>query len=348
MYIKKKISKLDMIKIDGSSGEAGGQVLRTALGLSVLTQQPFIIKNIRAKRPNPGLREQHLQAIRAVKALCDAEVYGDELYSKELKFIPDKISQKRLDVKISTAGSTALVLQTLFLASLDNDLSIRVNGGSTWNLHAPSIIYLQEVFLPLLERIGLRNRIEIIKNGFYPRGGAVVNTVIKKTKLEYFDLVNKEKLNEIKIYSVASGHLKKASVAERQSKSAVSLITGHSPDIKINEKLNYVDALCPGSGVLIAANFENAVIGFDAVGERGKQSEVVGKEAAEGLIRTIKSEAAIDNFMLDQILPFVAVGKGGKFKFSEMTQHAETNIEIIRKFLDVGFKIKDNILEIEN
>ncbi|MEK6826081.1 MAG: RNA 3'-terminal phosphate cyclase, partial [Nanoarchaeota archaeon] len=292
------------------------------------------------------LREQHLQAVRAVKSLCNAEVHGDELHSKELKFIPNEISKKKLNIKISTAGSTALVLQTLFLASLGNDLRIRIDGGGTWNLHAPSIVYLQEVFLPLLEKIGLSNKIDVVRNGFYPKGGSIVNANIKKSKLGCLDLMERGELNGIRLFSIASEHLKKAQVAERQSKSAVDIIGGHFPDIKIKRKIDYVDALSPGSGILVVANYENTIIGFDVVGERGKQSEVVGREAGEGLMKILKSRASVDDFMLDQILPFLALSNGGKFKFNKMTEHAKTNIEIIKKFLDVEFKVEDCVIEV--
>ncbi|MFH1592632.1 MAG: RNA 3'-terminal phosphate cyclase [Candidatus Woesearchaeota archaeon] len=336
-----------MITIDGSVLEGGGQILRTSLGLSALTQQSFTIKNIRAKRENPGLREQHLQAIKSVKKLCDAEVSGDELYSKELKFIPGKITKKKLKIQVRTAGSTALILQTLFLASLNSDLNVRIIGGGTWNLYAPSILYLQEVFLPLLEKIGLKNNIEVLRNGFYPKGGAIVDSKIKKTKLEYLDLIERRELNSIGLFSIASSHLKKANVAERQSQSAVGLIGRKFSDIPIRRKVEYVDSVCPGSGILCKFDFEDSLVGYDVVGERGKQSEVIGRECAEGLLRYVDGKATVDGFMLDQLLPFLAFGKGGKFKFLEMTEHAKTNIEIIKKFLDVKFKVKDGLIEVE-
>lgn len=166
-----------MILIDGSKGSAGGQVLRSSLGLSALTQQSFKITNIRANRPNPGLREQHLQAVRAVKKLCNADVEGDALYSKELIFKPNKITKKNLKIKVGTAGSTALILQTLFLASLKHNLSIRIEGGGSWNLHAPSVAYLQHVFLNLLQ---LDVNLNVIREGFYPKGGGRSRSKYKK------------------------------------------------------------------------------------------------------------------------------------------------------------------------
>ena len=303
-YISSKIS-LIMITIDGSLTEGGGQILRTSLGLSALTQQPFKIINIRKNRPNPGLREQHLQAVKAIKKLCSAEVQGDELNSKELTFSPGKITKKKLKIKIRTAGSTSLILQTLFLASFNNNLNIRIEGGGTWNLHAPSILYLQKVFLPLLN---LNNEIKIIKNGFYPQGGAILEAKITKNKTNFLDLEKREKLNRINCISQASDHLKKSNVARRQISGSVNNLKNIQEDISLKEE--YVTSLSPGSGIILAAQYENTILGYDVVGEKGKQSEIVGKEASEGLLKIMNSEATVDNFMIDQILPFLAYNKG--------------------------------------
>jgi len=333
-----------MIIIDGSEGEAGGQMLRTSLGLSALTKQPFIIKKIRAKRENPGLREQHLQAIRSVKKLCCAEVVGDELYSKELKFIPNEISKKKLNIKIGTAGSTALILQTLFLASLGKNLRIRIDGGGTFNKHAPSIIYLKYIFIPLLKKINANFEVNVNRDGFYPTGDAIVEARINKSNLNYLDILERGKFNEIKVISIASKFLKQASVANRQANAAALSLEKHFSNIL--KKVDYVDSSCAGSGILVVADYENTFVGNDVVGEKGKQSEIIGKEVADGLLKILESEATLDNFMVDQILPFLAAGKGGKFKFLELTEHARTNIEVIKKFLDVEFKFKENVLEI--
>lgn len=334
-----------MIIIDGSLSEGGGQILRTSLGLSVLTKQPFIIKNIRANRPNPGLREQHLQAIRAVKKLCNAQVIGDELHSKELKFIPGKITKNKLNIKIGTAGSTALVLQTLFLASIKNPLKINIEGGGTFNKFAPSINYLEGVFIPNLKKINCNFNINVIRHGFYPKGDAIVEAQIDKSDINYLDILERGKLNEISIISIASQILKQAKVAHRQA--TVAIVALEKKFNNIRKKIDYINSSCAGSGILVVADYENTTLGYDIVGEKGKPSELIGKEAADGLLNQIESEATLDGFMLDQILPFLAAGKGGKFKFLELTDHAKTNIEIIKKFLDVDFKIEKNVIEIE-
>lgn len=330
------------IEIDGSIG--GGQLLRTALGLSVITKKPFVIKNIRAIRDKPGLREQHLQAVKSIKELCNAQVSGAKIDSKELKFKPGEITKESLNIKIETAGSTALVLQTLFLASFRNNLTINIKGGGTFNKFAPSIIYLNKIFIPILSKINFNFGIDVVKDGFYPKGGAYTKSRIKKSDPKYLDLIERGNLKEVNINSIASNSLKQNNVANRQADAAYKTLNKYNPRVYTK----YVVSDSPGSGILTIANYDNTLIGFDVVGEKGKPSEIIGKESAQGLIGIMKSKATLDNFMIDQILPFLALGKGGRFRFYKLTEHVRTNIEIINEFLDVKFKIYDDILEVEN
>lgn len=334
-----------MIKIDGSIGEGGGAITRIALGLSVLTKKPFEIFNIRKNRNNPGLQEQHLQGIKAIKKLCSAEVKGAELGSTSLSFIPGKITKDQLRIKIGTAGSIALVLQSLLIASINNNLRIRIEGGGTWNKWAPSVLYLKEVFSKMMEKFGYLIEIEILKNGFYPKGGALVEVKVKKNNLREIDLSENGELNFINCVSVATKDLRKGKVAERQANSALRILGRKLPEVKINSSINYVDSLSTGSGILLVANYSNTILGYDVVGEKGRLSEKVGEEAGYGLLKHIENKVLIDSFMLDQILPYLSL-VGGKIKFLEMTEHAKTNIEVIKKFIDVKFDIKDNILKV--
>lgn len=329
-----------MIKINGS---AGGQILRTSLSLSALTKKPFKIMNIRANRKEPGLKEQHLQAVKAMKKLCSADVDGAKLGGREIIFKPGEITKKQLRIDVRTAGSTGLILQTLFLACLKNDLRVKIVGGGNWNLYAPSLLYLEEIFLPLLR---LNSKINILKNGFYPRGGAIVEAQIKKTKLEEIDLTERGELREIQVFSVASDILKKGKVAERQERAAINLIGKKYSDVDIKKTTQYVSSLCAGSGILCNAVFDNTILGYDVVGERGKQSEKVGEEAARGLLENINHEGCVDGFMIDMILAYLALAKGS-IRFNDLTEHAKTNIEVIKKFLDVEFEIKKNLIGIK-
>lgn len=328
-----------MLEIKGDYLEGGGQIIRTALALSLITQKPFTITDIRKGRKEPGLKEQHLQTVRATAKLCNAKVDGDELSSTKLSFTPRKIANTNLEVNISTAGSTALVLQTLLIAGTRHDLNIHLNGGGTWNLNASSILYFQKVLIPILQMMGYEINIEAIKQGFYPRGGAEVEVKTRKTNLKPLQLAERGKLNSIRCFSCASESLKNRRVAERQSDTARKTLSGY--ELAICNK--YFPSFSPGSGILLTAEFQNTILGFDVAGEKRKTAEQVGEEAALGLKKQLDSEAAVDEFMTDQILPYLALAKGNSvIKISELTKHAETNIWLIKQFLDVNFRVKED------
>jgi len=163
-----------MIEIDGIT--AGGQLLRTAAALSVLTGKPFKIINIRGARPQSGLKAQHMEVIKALGKLCNAEITGLELGSEEIEFIPNKFVEKDLTIKIPTAGSIGLLLNALLIATYNKSIKIKVYGGGTWNKWAPPVLYLKKVLFPL---IGEKTEINIIRDGFYPQGGAEVEVISK-------------------------------------------------------------------------------------------------------------------------------------------------------------------------
>ncbi len=332
-----------MLEIKGDYLEAGGQIIRTSLALSIITQKPFTITNIRKGRKEPGLKEQHLQTVRAAAKLCNAKVEGDELHSTKLSFIPRKIMNTDLEVNISTAGSTALVLQSLLIAGTHHDLNIHIKGGGTWNLNASSIPYFQKVLIPILQKMNYNIKIDTISHGFYPKGGAELKVTTRKTNLKPLQLTERGNLNSIKFFSQASESLKKRKVAERQSEMARKTLS----DYNLGICNKYFPSFSTGSGILLTAEFENTVLGYDVVGEKIKTAEQVGQEAALGLKKEIDSKATIDKFMTDQILPYLALAKGKSIiKIPELTMHAETNIWLIKQFLNVEFKIKDNLIHV--
>ncbi len=328
-----------MLEIKGDYLEGGGQIIRTALALSIITQEPFTIKDIRKNRKETGLKEQHLQTVKAAAKLCNAKVEGGELGSTELSFTPRKIANTNLEVNISTAGSTALVLQSLLIAGVKNNLNIHIKGGGTWNQNASSIPYFQKVLIPSLEKLGYNVKIETILHGFYPKGGAELKITTQKANLKSLNLTERGKLNSIKCYSYASADLQKRKVAERQSDAARKTLFDY--DLAICNK--YFPSFSTGSGILIVAEFENTILGFDVVGEKNKTAEMVGEEVALGFKMQMDSEATVDEFMSDQILPYLALAKGkSSIKVPELTKHAETNIWLIKQFLNVDFLIKNN------
>ncbi|VVB59657.1 RNA 3'-terminal phosphate cyclase [uncultured archaeon] len=335
-----------MISIDGSHHEGGGQIIRTAVALSALTGKAVKIEKIRAGRPNPGLQAQHIAAVEAVAKLCNAEVNGLAIGSQVLEFKPGKITAENILIKIPTAGSIGLVLQALLIpaAFADKPLEIRIEGGATFGKWAPPVQYLEKVISPVLACAGYSFKINILRHGFYPVGGAIVEVRTMPAKLKAIKLEKRGEIKQISGISIASTHLKGARVAERQKEAAISALENLA-DIKTE----YVEASCPGSGIVLWASDGDVVLGADALGERGKSAESVGEEAAKKLKKQIDSGACLDEWMADQIVPYLALA-GGSVKVAEITPHVETNIWVVEQFLGKKFKVdkEKRIIEAKN
>lgn len=323
-----------MLILDGS--EAGGQFVRTACALSAVTGKAVKIKNVRGARPEPGLKIQHIEGIRVLGELCSAEIRGLEKGSRELEFVPRGFVEKDLEVKVSTAGSIGLVLQALLIAAVrfEKPVKIKFNGGGTWGKWAPPVLYLEKVLFPLMCCGGFLT-VNILKDGFYPVGGAEVEVVVKPFKPKQVDCLDKGKLLGIDVFSVGSESLKNARVAERQS-SAADFFLAERFGVPIASEKKYVPSASAGSGILIVGKYEHSILGGDCVGEIGKRAEDVGKEAAKNFL----SEAgAVDRHAADMLLPYMAFSGSGSFATAKITQHITTNCAVIEKFLPVKFEI---------
>ncbi len=326
-----------MMEIDGNYLEGGGQILRTSVALSCLTGKPVHIFNIRAGRPTPGLKTQHLAAISAVAELCDAKLEGNEIGSEEISFYPGEINKEKLTINISTAGSVGLVLQAIFPAcvNLIKPLKIEIIGGGTFGKWAPSVVYLQKVFLPTLEKFGFRAEVKIIKHGFYPRGGAKVVAEIFPSKLKGHFI--KEGVDNIKGISIVSEKLRNAKVAERQVEGAKKVL--ENLNLPMDIKTEYVNSTSVGTGIELWT--DKTILGAGTLGEIGKKAEKVGNECAEMLVREINSGATVDKHLADQLIPFMGLAEGNSgCKVSELTNHTKTNIWVTEKFLDRKFEVK--------
>ncbi|MBZ9578582.1 RNA 3'-terminal phosphate cyclase [Patescibacteria group bacterium] len=342
-----------MIEIDGSKFEGGGGILRVASALSAVTKKPCFIFNIRKKRSKPGLMPQHLLGIQALAKLCNGRLEGDFLGSEEIKFWPEEIKAKDLHIKIETAGSITLVLQTLIIPALfaPEPIKIVFNGGATDTFFSPTIDYFRYVFLKILgkmipiqsENISRSIEIDIIKRGYYPEGGANVEVKICPSKLKNLNLLERGNLQKILIISGASEFLKNKKVAGRQI-AGVREVLGKLK-LPVEERIEYYQTQCPGSQICLIAEFENTIIGTDNLGKLGKRAEDVGKEAALKLLREQKTQACLDKHLADQILPFLALTKGKSEVFvSEITNHCKTNIWVIKKFIEGKFKMKETLI----
>lgn len=355
-----------MIKLSGEYGEGGGSIVRIGLALSALTNKAFEVDNIRKGRCQSGLKPQHLCGVEGVKKLCDAKTIGDELGSHYIQFVPGKIKGQTISLDIGTAGSTTLVLQSLLLPSLfaDKKVRIRLTGASDTKWSIP-YDYFANVLIPHLKRFADID-CKILRRGYYPKGGGKIDVKVTpefkvsdfsnfddfhnhlKNNVEKIDLLNQGKILHIKGVSHASFDLEKAEVAERQVKAAKLELK--SVDCLIDIRTEYSDALCTGSGITLWAlfsetdeiNFKNPIIlGGDALGERGKRAEIVGKEAARNLLNEINTKAGVDHYLADQLIPFMALVGKSKIKASKISNHCKTNIYTVEKFLGKTFEIDE-------
>ncbi|MBW3001629.1 RNA 3'-terminal phosphate cyclase [Candidatus Woesearchaeota archaeon] len=357
-----------MIHIDGDYKEGGGQIVRTALALSTITQIPFTVDHIRQGRKDAGLKPQHLFCIKGLEQLCEAKAEGAEFGSSKLKYNPGKIKGKTIKIDIGTAGSISLLMQSLLLPCFfaDKQVKLKLTGGTNTKWSMP-IEYFQEIFVPYIRKFCQNITVKLIKRGYFPKGGGEVEIKIKpKFKLSDYpdfkafleeirkqnlgiDSTEQHNLIQIKGVSHASKHLEKAEVADRQAKAAKFILSKY--EVPVNIRTEYCDALSPGSGITLWAIFSKQkedldlinpiILGADTLGERGKPSEKVGEEAAKDLIKQIESKAPIDAHMADNLIPWMALFCPSKIKVSEITDHTRTNIYVVDQFLGKIFEIAE-------
>lgn len=337
-----------MIEIPGDYLEGGGQILRTATALSCITKRPIRVFNIRQKRPKPGLQSQHLYTLNALAHLFKAKTQGLELGSKEIIFTPtvDLIQENNLEIDLKTAGAIGLALQPLLLVSAFKSKGIIFTlKGGTCGLGAVPVDYYPLVVFPLLSHRGLKADLEIIKRGYYPKGGGQIKVKIEPIKEpKEISLTQPGRLLEIKTISIASRPLSERQVAERQAKKAEEILRQKFlASVKIETK--YVDTLSIGSEINLLAYTENGcILWSDVRGERTKSAEEVGKEAAEKLIKEIASGAAVDFHLADNLIPWLCL-LGGEIKTSLISLHTQTNLWVCELFFGKRFELKDTTIK---
>lgn len=333
-----------MIEIDGSQKSGSGTILRLSVALAAILGEPLHIYNIRQNRPQPGLRPQHLEAVLTAAKLCEAELRGAELNSRELWFTPRKIKGGKIEAEIGTAGSIPMLLMTVLpiCAFAENTVHLHVSKGGTDVHHSPTINYMRFVFLPTLKRMGLNATLTVQKYGYYPKGMGEVTLMVEPcTTLKPILLESFGKIKNVKGVSVCT-FLADRRVAERQAKAANQYLRerGYAADIQIvNDKSN---PLQKGSSIVLwAETSTSAIIGADAIGEIRKKSETVGKEAAEKLVAELSAKPTVDIHLADMLIPYAALAQG-KFAFLSRTisEHLETNIWLAEKILEVKFSVK--------
>ncbi len=329
-----------LVRIDGSMGEGGGQILRYALALSALTLKSLEIYNIRAKRSNPGLRPQHLTAVKSLATLTNADVEGDYVGSTFLVFKPKARLCGDYTFDIGTAGSVSLVIQAILPVLLMSNCrsKIVIRGGTNVPL-SPPIDYMIHVFKHNLKFFGVDINVKLLRRGHYPRGGGLVELHVNPVKepLKPIDIVSRGRPVALKIIS----HCVKlpAHVAKRQADAAAKVLesaTGLRPHIELETYPPDKDPhLGPGSGILaFIETSSGARLGGDAVGERGKPAEVVGEEAARILVEDFETGMAFDRHMGDMLIPYMFLAKGtSRAGVARITMHLLTAIEVAKMFM---------------
>ncbi len=326
-----------MITLDGSSGEGGGQILRSALSLSVLTGQPFTIKNIRAGRKKPGLLRQHLTAVQAAAEIGGADVSGVALGAMELTFKPTTRRAGTYAFAVGTAGSAMLVLQTvlptLLTASAPSTLTL---GGGTHNPAAPPFDFLAKAFLPLLARMGARVDATLVRPGFYPAGGGEVTVAITPVeKLSPLEL--RERGAHRATTAVARISALPRNIAHRELEVMVAALELDKSARLLDE---ITTAIGPGNIAQVIVESEHVTEVFTGFGERGVSAEAVAHQAAKEAREYLRTDAPVGTHLADQLLLPLAMARGGAFRTLEPTPHTLTNCEVIQKFLDVKIGVE--------
>ena len=331
-----------LVMLDGSKGEGGGQILRTALTLALLTGRPFQIVKIRANRDKPGLRPQHLKAVEAAAQLGNAEVSGASVGSRNLTFRPRPYAPRDLAIDIGTAGSTALVLQTLHLPlALRAEQPVRVTlTGGTFNPSAPSFPFLETTWRAYLAALGLPIALAMPSAGFYPRGGGRLDAWIEPARPRPWARTDRGPL--VRIRGVAGVANLRPDIAERMRARAEVRLAARGWDAEIA----LADWPSPGQGAAIALTAEHergTPTTFVGLGGRGKPAEVVADEAVEELLAYLAvARGAVDPHSADQILIPLALAPGrSEYTVTAVTEHLRTNAETIRAFLDRAIEIHE-------
>lgn len=363
-----------MLQLDGSYGSGGGQMLRTALALSTLTQIPFRMINIRSGRKNPGLKAQHTACISALEKLSNSQVKGAKLKNSEITFIPGKYTARNEEIDIGTAGSITLLLQSLLLPAIftSKPHTLTITGGTDvlWSMSAD---YINQVLLPQIKRFCQDITISIKKRGYYPKGGGKIelkiNPTIDRASFENFADFKKTIISLISPFLLtkkpillsihgnvnASNSLIDKDVANRIVQSAKQKLSFFNVPVDITTE--YSDTLSIGVSVTLWAKCNigrefdvnnPVIIGVDSLGEKNIRAEKIGEIVADKLIKEINSRKCVDEHLADNLIPFMSLLPNSQIKTSKISEHTKTNIYIVEQFLGKIFEIKKDLIKTKN
>ena len=357
-----------MIVIDGSLFEGGGQMVRTALALSTVSRQPVRVENIRAHRPQGGLKLQHVKCVEVLEKLCNAVTSGVRVGATAMEFVPGPIRARTIDVDMETAGSVTLLLQSVLLplACADRACTVRLRGGTNGAWAMP-VEYVQQVLVPNIRQFFDRIEVRVLKRGYYPKGGGLVEVsvrpldalarasrwseVLRACADFRMDLSVRPQLQVVKGLVHASSGLEGARVCERAVEAAKKVLAPLGVQVSVD--VEYSQTLSEGMGVTLWAVFQDAsealpdaVIGGDALGEKGVPAQDVGARAAEHLLRHVREGALVDPHVADNLVPFLALC-GGRVMAGPVTEHTRANMYVCERLLKTKFVVNGGVVLVE-
>jgi RNA 3'-terminal phosphate cyclase (ATP) len=340
-----------MIEIDGSQKSGSGTIVRFAVGLAALLGEPLHLTSIRAKREKPGLRPQHLKAVQALKQICQGSLEGGKVGSAEIWFRPGaKIKGGHYEWDIGTAGSTTLLLMTLLPAACfaTGAISFKISGGLFQDF-APSAYHIQYVLFPVLKSIGITAELKVIRPGYVPRGGGIIEVSVEPVwgKLKPMRLTNQGRVTKLRGIALSS-HLEERKVSERMAGKCDEVLKprGYQANIEI---VHDSSALQRGAALAVYAETSSGcIIGADRAGVPNRTSEAIGEFVASSLIEDLSTGATVDRYLADQLILYAALADGvSEYRIPRLTGHVETNLWLVETILGAKTEVGDNIVKIQ-
>lgn len=339
-----------MISVDGGAKSGSGTIVRYSVALASLLGKEIRVENIRAKRDKPGLRAQHVRVIQACQEMCHAAVKDAEVGSKEITYAPkERFRGGEYHWDIGTAGSTTMMAQTLMpLACFaEKPSKFRLEGGLFQDF-APSAYHMKFVLLPLLRRMGINADSDVLRPGYVPRGAGVMEIRVEPAeKLRPLMLTEQGDILDTKGIALSS-HLRERKVSHRMARECQKVLSSRGYKAEI-EEVYEESSLQAGAALMIYAETSSgSLIGADRAGGPGRSSESIGRYVAQSFMEDIETGAAVDRYVADQVIIYAGLAEGTtRYSVPRITEHVETNLWLIERFLDVKAKINGNVIEVE-
>ena len=337
--------------IDGAEKSGSGTIVRFATGLATLLGEELHLTNIRAKRDKPGLRPQHLKAVQALQQICQGSLEGGEVGSKEIRFNPgSKIKGGHYEWNVGTAGSTTLLAMTLLPVACfaDGASSFRISGGLFQDF-APSAYHLQHVLFPMLGKMGISARLNIIRPGYVPRGGGIIEVTVEPVTGKIRPISLPEQGDVVRIEGFAlSSHLKEKKVSERMAEKCSEVLRANGCRAQI-EIVQDTSAAQKGAALAIYAETSSGcIIGADRAGEPRRTSEDIGRYTAKSLLEDLATGATVDRYLADQLVFYAALADGvNEYRIPRLTEHVDTNLWLAESTLGAKTRVNENLVTIQ-